>query len=130
MDISIYFLLYLIRLQEPLLHLPWGNNRPYNDGERYNSLMLETDTSAVAVNDEPEYKTYCPLCSLSGLVTNVLVRGVCAESLLDSAYTLTVSLEGDLWYLGKFSSSIRYNRTSQAWQWIDKRDNASFALRD
>ena len=92
--------------------------------------MLETGTSRLAVNDEPEYKTYCPLCSLSGLVTNVLVRGVCAESLLDSAYTLTLSREGDLWFLGKFSSSIRYNKTLQAWQWTDKRDNSSIALRN
>ena len=52
--------------------------------------MLHTDTQTVAVNDEPEYKTYCPLCSLSGLASNVLIRGVCAESLLDTAYTLPV----------------------------------------
>ena len=91
--------------------------------------MLETEENRVAVNDEAEFKSFCPLCLLSGQVTNVKVRGVCAESLLDSSFTLTVSLQGDLWYLGRYSSSIRYNRTLQAWQWSDKRDNSSFGLR-
>ena len=91
--------------------------------------MLHTDTHTVAVNDEPEYKTYCPLCSLSGLASNVLIRGVCAESLLDTAYTLSLSRQGGLWFLGKLSSSIRYNHSLQAWQWTDKRDNSSLAIR-
>ena len=55
---------------------------------------------------------------------------MCQESPLDTEYSLTLSEEGRIWYLGKYSSSIQFNKTQQVWQWFDKKDNTGYAIRN
>ena len=121
-------------------YLPWGKSRPYTNSRSYNSLMLEAEmrltgnphyeSQRVNVYDEDERTTFCPLCRLHGKVIGVRIRGMCQESPLDTVYQLTLSEEGRIWYLGKYSSSIQFNKTQQVWQWRDKKDNTGYAIRN
>ena len=88
------------------------------------------ETMRVNVYDEDERTTFCPLCRLAGRVIRVRIRGMCQESPLDTEYSLTLSEEGRIWYLGKYSSSIQFNKTQQVWQWFDKKDNTGYAIRN
>ena len=122
-------------------HLPWGVNRPYADGERYNSLMLESEMSwtgrphyatnyqKTSLKDELSSILFCPLCRLDGEVSIVRIRGLCQESIFDTEYLLTLDPAGRLLYLGKYSSSINFNSSSQVWQWFDQKNNKSQAIR-
>ena len=122
-------------------HLPWGVNRPYTDGERYNSLTMEAEMSLTdrphwapnyqktSLKDELSSILFCPLCRLEGEVSVVRIRGLCQESIFDTEYLLTLDATGRLLYLGKYSSSISFNSTSQVWQWFDQKNNKSQAIR-
>ena len=122
-------------------HLPWGVNRPYTDGERYNSLLVESEMSwtgrphyrpnyqKTSMKDELSSILYCPLCRLDGEVSVVRIRGLCQESIFDTEYLLTLDPAGRLLYLGKYSSSIAFNSSSQVWQWFDQKNNKSQAIR-
>ena len=122
-------------------HLPWGVNRPYTDGERYNSLTLESEMSwtgrphyrpnylKTSLKDELSSILFCPLCRLDGEVSVVRIRGLCQESIFDTEYLLTLDPAGRLKYLGKYSSSIAFNSSSQVWQWFDQKNNKSQAIR-
>ena len=58
--------------KDKIQHLPWGPNRPYNDGDRYNCLMLESEMSnkksphlnigSTVVKDEECGAPFCPVC--------------------------------------------------------------------
>ena len=119
-------------------YLPWGPNRPYNDGELYNCLMLKAslaDTEAVhheatgdlMVGDESCDTSFCPVCSLPSPVININIRGLCKESLFNTKYTMTINDKGQVVYVGLFSSVLFFNKEQEQWEWYDQKDNSSFA---
>ena len=55
---------------------------------------------------------FCPICRLSAAVRHITVRGLCPESLFNSAYTLTMTSSGTPRYLGHYSSSIQFDRNN------------------
>ena len=115
-------------------------NRPYNDGEMYNSMMLEAEmvntgkqhyyVNEAKVNDEAEAVKYCPLCKLSDGLGKVKIRGLCTESMFDTEYMIHLVEGGSIQFLGRYSSSITFNPTTQLWEWRDMNDNQSVATRE
>ena len=139
-----------------LKYLPWPENRPYNDGFRYNCLVLHSIMKNVGrphhnslvkhVLDEVKWSfvfelhftfviikgchfTKCPVCQINQKVRSIQVRGLCPESIFNTNYKLFADREGRLRFLGEFSSSIKYNRDREIWQWFDMKDNKSVAIR-
>ena len=119
-------------------YLPWGPNRPYNDGDLYNCLMLKASLRAteavhhlageeVMVGDEQCETSFCPACSLPSPVININIRGLCSESLFDTKYSLTIDNQGNVLYVGHYSSVLYFDRDQEQWEWYDQMDNGSFA---
>ena len=119
-------------------YLPWGPNRPYNDGDLYNCLMLKASLSAtegvnhlageeVMVGDEQCETSFCPVCSLPSPVININIRGLCSESLFNTKYSLTIDNQGSVLYVGHFSSVLYFDREQEQWEWYDQMDNGSYA---
>ena len=72
---------------------------------------------------------YCPLCQLDSKVLQVKVRGLCSQSIFNSVYTVTLSDTGNIYYLGDKTSSIKFDKIQQNWQWLDQKNNRSIAIR-
>ena len=119
-------------------YLPWGPNRPYNDGDLYNCLMLKASLSAteavnhaageeIMVGDETCETSFCPVCSLASPVININIRGLCSESLFNTKYSLTIDNQGNVLYVGHFSSVLYFDREKEQWEWYDQMDNSSYA---
>ena len=72
---------------------------------------------------------YCPVCRLDAAVRHVRVRGLCPDSIYNSAYTLTITGEGRLRFLGHKTSSIQFDDASQLWRWLDMKEMRSVATR-
>ena len=49
--------------------------------------------------------------------------------MFNSAYTLTITGEGRLRFLGHKTSSIQFHDASQLWQWLDMKERRSVATR-
>ena len=72
---------------------------------------------------------YCPICKLDKKIRNIKVKGLCSKSIYNSHYTLTLTEDGNLMYLGKYTSSIVFNKSTELWHWYDQKDNKSIAVR-
>ena len=89
---------------------------------------------------------YCPVCRLDAAVRHVRVRGLCPDSIYNSAYTLTMTGEGTVGrrfgyyvcvnsifqkvrFLGHKTSSIQFDPDQQLWHWRDMKDAKSVATR-
>ena len=57
------------------------------------------------------------------------MRGLCPDSMYNSAYTLTMTGAGRPRYLGHYTSSIQFDRDTQLWRWLDMKLNTSVATR-
>ena len=58
------------------------------------------------------------------------IRGLCLESIFNSEYIMSLTEEeGVVRYLGKYTSSIMFNVTSQAWHWRDMKREGGLAVR-
>ena len=58
------------------------------------------------------------------------IRGLCLESIFNSQYIMSLTEEeGVVRYLGKYTSSIMFNVTSQAWHWRDMKREGGLAVR-
>ena len=58
------------------------------------------------------------------------IRGLCQESIFNSQYIMSLTEEeGVVRYLGKYTSSIMFNVTSQAWHWRDMKREGGLAVR-
>ena len=120
-----------------IAYLPWGPNRPYNDGDQYNCLMLESEMQSTGntlftiektiVNDEECALRFCPVCVIDKEVRTMRVRGLCPESLFNTDYILTLSEDGLLKYQGEHTSIISYDKGNSVWRWYDRKDNRSEA---
>ena len=44
-------------------------------------------------------------------------------------YILSLTEEGEIRYLGQYTSSIVFDKASQAWHWRDMKDEKSIATR-
>ena len=73
--------------------------------------------------------TYCPICRLDTQTVHVTVRGLCPDSMYNSAYTLAMTEAGRLRFLGHYTSSIQFDRDTQLWRWLDMKLNKSVATR-
>ena len=73
--------------------------------------------------------SYCPICKLDKKVRHIKVRGLCEKSMYNSVYILTLNQDGNVIYLGQYTSSIVFNKTEQVWQWFDQKDSKSVAIR-
>ena len=60
---------------------------------------------------------------------SIRVRGLCPDSMFNSAYTLTITGEGRLRFLGHKTSSIQFDDASQLWRWLDMKERRSVATR-
>ena len=118
--------------------LPWAPNRPYNDGELYNCLMLELKLSpsnqphlqvnTAEVNDENCVVAFCPLCRVGRPVAQVQLRGLCRETIFDTEYIVMVTEEGRLRYLGHHTSTLQYDRGKTLWVLYDRKSQKSKAV--
>ena len=63
------------------------------------------------------------------IVDSHQIRGLCQESIFNSQYILSLTEEGEIRYLGQYTSSIMFEKTSQAWHWRDMKDQKSVAVR-
>ena len=118
-------------------YLPWGPNRPYNNGDQYNCLMLQShmqstgdphyDIESTIVNDEECALRFCPVCRINKQVRKMKVRGLCPESLFNIDYIFTIAEEGTLLYQGDHTSVIFYDPGISVWRWYDRKDNQSQA---
>ena len=57
------------------------------------------------------------------------MRGLCPDSMYNSAYTLAMTEAGRLRFLGHYTSSIQFDGDTQLWLWRDMRLGASLATR-
>ena len=73
--------------------------------------------------------TYCPICRLDTQTVHVTVRGLCPDSMYNSAYTLTMTGAGSLRFLGHHTSSIQFDLEHRLWRWLDMKDGRSVATR-
>ena len=71
----------------------------------------------------------CPICRLDSAVRSITVRGLCSDSMFNTAYTLTMTGEGRLRFLGHKTSSIQFDEYQQIWLWLDMKDGRSVATR-
>ena len=118
--------------------LPWAPNRPYNDGEQYNCLMLEMglgpsdrphlQVKRAEVNDEVCEVAFCPLCRVSSPVAKVQLRGLCTETIFNTEYIAMVTEEGRLRYLGQHTSFLQYDREESLWLLYDRKAQQSRAV--
>ena len=67
------------------------------------------------------------LCGYHGV--GIQVRGLCPDSMFNTAYTLTMTGAGRPRYLGHYTSSIQFDGDTQLWHWRDMRLGASLATR-
>ena len=119
-------------------HLPWARNRPYNDGDQYNCLMVQVDLvdrgrpvldiRAANINDESCRVPWCPLCRISAPQNRVELRGLCKESIFNRAYVFTLTEEGRLRYVGDVTSSIAFSLEEGVWLITDRQDVKSRAI--
>ena len=72
---------------------------------------------------------YCPICEFDEKIRHIKVRGLCPETIFNPDYILTKDENGDLLFLGHFTSSIKFDKTQQIWRWFDQKDNKSVAIR-
>ena len=42
---------------------------------------------------------------------------------------MTMAPEGNVRYMGQYTSSILYNKANKQWEWYDQKDNSSIATR-
>ena len=97
-------------------------NRPYNDGEHFNCLMLQSEmrvegdlhfvTERSFVNDEDCEVPICPVCLIDKQVMKMRVRGLCSDSLFNKEYLFTITEEGSLMCVGDHTSYIYYHQDS------------------
>ena len=73
--------------------------------------------------------SYCSVCRLDQKVRKVTVRGLCSLSLFESNYIATMSQNGTFIFLGSISSSIRFNKENDQWEWFDQKQIGSMATR-
>ena len=66
---------------------------------------------------------------MDSVVRSIRVRGLCPDSMFNSAYTLTITGEGRLRFLGHKTSSIQFDDASQLWRWLDMKERRSVATR-
>ena len=119
-------------------HLPWARNRPYNDGDLYNCLMVQVDLadrgrpvldiSAASINDEACRVPWCPLCRINAPQNRVELRGLCKESIFNRVYVFTLTEEGRLRYVGDVTSSISFSVEEGVWVLADRQDMESRAV--
>ena len=57
------------------------------------------------------------------------MRGLCPDSMYNSAYTLTMTGAGTLRFLGHHTSSIQFDLEQRLWRWLDMKDGRSVATR-
>ena len=72
---------------------------------------------------------YCPICEFDNKIRHIQVRGLCPETIFNPDYTLTKDENGDLLFLGHYTSSIKFDKREQIWKWFDQKDNKSVAIR-
>ena len=113
-------------------HLPFAVGRPHVGGFDYGCLtlvlMLRKDdkdsVSAVSAElwDEVCYRPpgYCTLCSVSGPVRTVKVRGLCKETIYDTKYYYNIAEDGGIMFLGEEESMIKFDHDAMAWVWTDR----------
>ena len=73
--------------------------------------------------------SFCPVCRLDMAVRHITVRGLCPDSVFNSAYTLTMTREGRARFLGHYTSSIQFDEDTQLWRWRDMKNSRSVATR-
>ena len=73
--------------------------------------------------------SFCPLCRLDRKVRKIRIRGLCSKSIFNSDYIMTMAPEGNVRYMGQYTSSILYNKANKQWEWYDQKDNSSIATR-
>ena len=73
--------------------------------------------------------SFCPVCRLDMAVRHITVRGLCPDSVFNSAYTLTMTREGRARFLGHYTSSIQFDADTQLWRWSDMKQPSSLATR-
>ena len=60
---------------------------------------------------------------------SITVRGLCPDSMFNTAYTITMTGAGRLRFLGHKTSSIQFDEDQQLWLWLDMKDGRSVASR-
>ena len=123
-------------------YIPWAAGRPASGGVDYGCMTLmmmvriDNITGSLVVKsaelwDEECYRPpgYCTLCSVPAPVARMKVRGLCKESFYDREYFYNIGEGGQIMFLGKEESMIRYNTASNAWHWTDRNHADSLGRR-
>ena len=80
------------------------------------------------VKDEVCYRPpgHCTLCSINDPVHTATVRGLCHETIFDTEYYYNIDESGDIMFLGKEESMIKFDSRKQRWIWTDRNYQDNF----
>ena len=90
-------------------------------------ITINAHIISCSLHQLPITTAFTLLCRHHGVC--IQVRGLCPDSMFNTAYTLTMAGAGWPRYLGRYTSSIQFDGDTQLWHWRDMRLGASVATR-
>ena len=83
---------------------------------------------SATINDEKCDVPFCPLCRIDSPVNQLLLRGLCPETIFNTRYIARLTEEGRLRYMGLSTSFIHYNTEESIWVLYDRKETEGRAV--
>ena len=121
---------------QPMLYLPWRDNRPYSASTTYQYIAsrikmktgndTKSEVEEAKIYDYPDDALPVPVCTTPSRSLIFRIRGLCSDFSFDRDYVYTIDEQGQEVFRGKKDSVISYNTTDKLWYIFKPSDNSSF----